>query len=257
MDLATLIGLMVGWGALIISVYMEGGTIGSLIALPPFVLVVGGTIGAALICSPMKVFMGLHAIFRKAFFSKELDPAEVIKQIIGFTRKARREGILVLEDEARKLDNMFLQTGIQLIVDGAPAEVVRSILEAEVLSLQERHKAGAGMFDAMGGFAPTMGIIGTVMGLVHMLENLSDPSKMGHMIAAAFLATLYGVSIANLVFLPIGNKLKARSAEEVAIYEMMIEGILAIQAGDNTRIVEAKLLAFLPPSKRALVPTGE
>lgn len=257
MDLATLVGLILGFGALLGSLVVEGGNLKSLFNLSAVILVFGGTFGASMVGFPLKHSLGAMLIAKNAFLSKVEDPREVIKQLVDFTRKARREGILVLEEEARTIENRILRTGIQLIVDGTPDETVRGILETEVLVMQERHKQGAKLFDTMGGVAPTMGVIGTVMGLVNMLNNMSDPARMGPMIAAAFIATLYGVSYANLVLLPIGTKLKTRSAEEVAIYEMMIEGILAIQAGDNPRIVETKMMAFCPPKMREGIDTGE
>lgn len=257
MDLATLLGLILGFGALLGSVILEGGNLKSLFGLSAAVLVFGGTAGASMIGFPLKHTLGAVLIAKNALFSKVEDPRTVIKQIVDFTRKARREGILVLEEEARTIDNRILRTGIQLIVDGTPDETVRGILETEVLVMQERHKQGAKLFDTMGGVAPTMGVIGTVMGLVNMLNNMSDPGRMGPMIASAFIATLYGVSYANLILLPIGMKLKSRSAEEVALYEMMIEGILSIQAGDNPRIVETKMLAFCPPKMREGINTEE
>jgi len=256
MDLATLIGLIVGWGALLVAVILEGGELHGLMNLSAFVLVMGGTLGATMISFPLAKMLRMAPVMKNAFFAKAENPADVVRQLVDFARKARREGILALEEEARQLDNRVLKTGIQLIVDGTPEEVVRTILETEVLAMQERHKEGANVFNTMGGYAPTMGVIGTVMGLVHMLSNLSEPEKMGPMIAAAFIATLYGVSIANLVFLPVGQKLKARTTEEVATYEMMVEGILSIQAGDNPRIVEAKMMAFCPPRLRAEIAMG-
>ena len=171
--------------------------------------------------------------------------------MVRFAERARREGLLVLEEEARRIDDDFLQRGMRLAIDGTDPEMVREILSTEIHFLQARHKVGENIFTTLGGFAPTLGIIGTVMGLIHMLANLSDPAKMGPLIAGAFIATLYGVSSANLIFLPIGNKLKARSAEEVIVREVMVEGILSIQTGDNPRIVEEKLKAFLAPKMRA------
>ncbi|HEY3266002.1 MAG TPA: flagellar motor protein [Armatimonadota bacterium] len=251
MDLATIIGLILAWTALVTSLILEGGNLASLVNPSAFILVIGGTIGAALIGVPLSRMIGLAGTIKVAFFGKKEDPREIVKQIVEFTRKARREGILVLEEEARKLENRVMKAGVQLIVDGTPEDVVRGILETEILAMQERHRDGAKILESMGGYAPTLGVIGTVMGLVHMLENLNEPDKMGEMIAAAFIATLYGVCTANLLYLPLAEKLKSRSAEEVGVYEMMVEGILAIQAGDNPRIVEAKMAAFCPPKMRA------
>jgi len=250
MDLATVIGLLVAWGALIVALLMEGGRVADLANPSAFVIVAGGTLGATTISFSMKQLLGLPGILRNAFLCKDTDLTEIIRTMVEFARKARREGILALEEEAKGVDNKFLQMGIQLVVDGTPSEMVREILETEIVSLQERHKVGQSIFSTMGGFAPTLGIIGTVMGLIHMLASLDEPGKMGPAIAAAFVATLYGVAFANLMFLPIGTKLKSRTAEEIIAYDMMIEGILSIQAGDNPRMVEAKMLAYLPPKLR-------
>ena len=257
MDLATIIGLVLGFGAVLGSVIMEGGELSGLIMIPAFVLVMGGTLGATMTSFTLPRMIGLVGVTMKAFFGGHESPGEVIKQLVEFTRIARRDGILALEEKAKGIHNRFLQSGIQLIVDGTPEEIVRGILETEVMSMQERHSEGANIFTTMGGYAPTMGVIGTVMGLVHMLHNMSDPGKMGPMIASAFIATLYGVSFANLIFLPLAQKLKTNTAEEVVIYEMMIEGIIAIQSGDNPRIVEAKMIAFCPPKMRASIAVAE
>jgi chemotaxis protein MotA len=183
--------------------------------------------------------------------SKHEDVSQTIKMLVGFAERARREGLLALEDEAKDVDDVFLKKGIQLAIDGTDPELVRDIMQTDIAFLGTRHHAGSSFFATMGGFAPTLGVIGTVSGLVHMLANLSDPGSMGPSIAAAFIATLYGVSSANLVFLPLSNKLKHVSAEEVQVREIVMEGILSIQSGDNPRIVEEKLKAFLSPKLRA------
>ncbi len=250
MDTATIVGLVLAWGALIGSVLLEGGQLKSFISIPAAVLVFGGTIGAGMISFKMNSVTGIPGIIRNAFMGKAQDPGAVIKLMVGFAEKARREGLLILEDDVKQLNDEFLQRGIQLAIDGTDPELVREILGTEIQFLESRHKVGAQLFATFGGFAPTLGIIGTVMGLVHMLANLSNPGSMGPAIASAFIATLYGVSSANLIFLPISNKLKTRNEEEVVIREMMVEGIMAIQAGDNPRIVEEKLRAFLAPKIR-------
>lgn len=257
MDLATIIGLLLAWGAVLGALLMEGGEMKDLINPSAFLIVAGGTMGATVISFSMKQIVGLPGILRNAFFAKDHDLPEIIRIMVEFARKARKEGILILEEEAKNANNKFLQMGIQLVVDGTPSEMVREILETEIVSLQERHKVGENIFATMGGFAPTLGIVGTVMGLIHMLKSLDEPGAMGPAIAAAFIATLYGIAFANLVFLPIGSKLKARTSEEIIVYDMMVEGILSIQAGDNPRMVEAKMLAFLPPKLRQnMVPLG-
>lgn len=250
MDSATIFGLILAWGALLVALFMEGGKINDLLNPSALVLVLGGTLGATVISFSIKQITGLPGVIRQAFLSKGTELGEVIGKMVDFARIARKDGILALEAEAKRVDNKFLRTGVQLVVDGTPSEMVREILETEIVSLQERHKVGENIFSTMGGFAPTLGIIGTVMGLIRMLSNLEEPGKMGPAIAGAFIATLYGVALANLVFLPIGSKLKSRTTEEIIAYDMIVEGILSIQAGDNPRMVEAKMLAYLPPKDR-------
>ncbi len=253
MDLATILGLIVAWGALLAALLLEGGSASDLVLLSPAVLVIGGTLGATCVTVSLEEMKKLPTYLRLGFSSPSLDPVALVNTLVDFARRARREGVLGLEESARRLDNRFVQRGIELVVDGTPSELIREILETEVAAMLQRHKRGAELMATAGGFAPTMGIIGTVMGLIHMLKSLSEPGKMGPAIAAAFLATLYGVMIANLLFLPIGNKLKLRSEEEATIYEMVIEGILAIQSGDNPRIVQTRMLAFMPPSLHSRV----
>ena len=253
MDLATLIGLVLAWGAFLGSILIEGGDLSALINPSAALLVFGGTLGASMICFPLSTITSLPGIVKNAFLSKKEDVGHLIKTLVGYAEKARREGLLALEDEVLKMDDPFLKKGVQLAIDGTDPELVREIMETDIQFLGTRHHEGANLFGTMGGFAPTLGVIGTVSGLVHMLANLSDPGSMGPSIAAAFIATLYGVCSANLLFLPLGNKLKAISHEEVLVREIMMEGVLAIQAGDNPRIVEEKLKAFLSPKIRRTI----
>jgi chemotaxis protein MotA len=254
MDLATIIGFCLAWGAFFGSVIMEGGDLKAFINPSALVLVFGGTFGATMMSFPLSEIMALPTILKHAFKAGHESPAEVIHKLVTFAERARREGLLALEAEARDITDEFLKKGVQLAVDGTDPELVRVIMQTDIAFLEERHNSGANLFLTMGGFAPTLGVIGTVAGLVHMLANLSDPSSMGPSIASAFIATLMGVSSANLVFLPIG---KHTSQHELLLKEIMMEGILAIQAGDNPRVVEEKLKAFLSPKERASVkPAG-
>jgi chemotaxis protein MotA len=175
-----------------------------------------------------------------------------LKLLVGFAERARREGLLALDEEVAELDDEFTRKGLQLVVDGTDPELVREILENEIDGMIGRHQAAVSPFEKAGGFAPTMGIIGTVMGLVHVLENLDAPATLGPAISGAFIATLYGVGSANVVFLPTANKLKSMSAEEIELRSMTLEGILSIQAGDNPRVVADKLLSFIPPAERGV-----
>lgn len=250
MDLATIIGLVLAWGAVVAALVIEGGKPGELVNVSALVLVFGGTAGATIISVSMEQILALPGVIRKAFFARSSDMGELSKLVVDFARKARTDGVLALEPECQQLEDKFLRKGMQLIIDGTPSELVREVLETEIVAMQERHKAGETIFATAGGFAPTLGIIGTVMGLINMLARLSDPGRMGPAIASAFIATLYGVALANLIFLPIGSKLKAKTTDEVVTYEMIIEGVLSIQAGETPRIVEMKMMAFLPPKLR-------
>lgn len=250
MDLMTILGLTVGIGGLLVSVILEGGHLSSLISIPAFTVIFFGTIGATIIGFTMEEVKNVPTLLKIAFVEQKYDVAKLITTMVSFAEKARREGLLALEDELTNIDDKFLRKGMQLVIDGTDAELVRSIMETELAFIQERHHKGASIFDAAGGYAPTMGIIGTVMGLVHVLGNLSDTETLGPAIATAFIATLYGIFSANIFFLPIAGKLKNRSSQQVLIYEVTLEGILSVQAGDNPRIVEEKLEAFLAPQKR-------
>jgi chemotaxis protein MotA len=250
MDFTTIFGLIIGIGALFLAVILEGGHLSSLLSVPAFVMIAGGTIGATAIGFTVEELKTVPALLRIAFRDEKHDVSRLIATLVGFAEKARREGLLALEEDLNAIEDKFLKKGMQLVIDGTDAELVRSIMETELAFIQERHHKGASIFDAAGGYAPTMGIIGTVMGLVHVLGNLTDTDSLGPAIATAFLATLYGIFSANILFLPIASKLKNRSAHQVLVYEVTLEGILSVQAGDNPRIVEEKLEAFLAPTKR-------
>jgi len=249
-DRATVPGLLIGIGALLIGFLVEGGGLTGLINVPAAILVFGGTIGAGMVGVPLGSLKRLPRFISKAFVDRPVDPHQLIKTFVHLADRARREGLLSLETEAHDLDP-FLKRGVLLVVDGSDPALVREILEAEIDAMHRRHQTGYGLLEAMGGYAPTMGIIGTVMGLIHVLSSLENPSQLGPAIAVAFTATLYGVASANLIWLPLASKLKHKSAEEVWLRELMLEGILTVQAGDNPRIVREKLETQLPPSTRS------
>lgn len=251
MDLGTIVGLVLAWGAVFTALYLEKGSPSELFNLPAFVLVIFGTVGATIVGTSARTIAAVPSILRKALVGKEMDLSEIIDRMVAFAKLARRQGVLALDEATKNLDDKFLRKSVELVVDGTPSVVVREILETEVVAMQERHKVGENVFTTLGGFSPTLGIIGTVMGLISMLAKLNEPGKMGHAIAAAFIATLYGVALANLVYLPIASKLRSRTTEEVVACEMIIEGILSLQAGDNPKTVEARMMAFLPPNLRA------
>lgn len=254
MDLATIFGMILAWGALVGAMLMEGGDVRALINVPAGLLVFGGTLGAAMMSYRMNQIRILPDILRKAFRESPEDILGTVGYLVGLSERTRREGMLLLEREANLVSDDFLARGMRLAADGVEPELLRDVMTTEIHFLQQRHKIGVSIFTTMGGFAPTLGIIGTVIGLIHMLANLSDPGKMGPLIAGAFIATLYGVSSANLIFLPIANKLRGQTQEESFHRELMVEGILAIQAGDNPRIVDEKLKAFLAPQLREALP---
>ena len=250
MDPGTLIGIVVGLGAIVLGMTMEGASLGSLVEPSSAVIVLVGTLGATMGGYLLKDTTGMAGVVKSAFLGKVHRPDGAIKTIVGMAEQARREGLLSLEDAAKTIDDPFLQKGIQMAVDGTDPEELREILETEIIAMKSRHKAAAKFFADMGAFGPTLGIIGTVIGLVHMLENLKDPATAGPAIAVAFTATLYGVMSANLLFLPLANKLKRMSELEAHHMELLVEGILSIQAGANPRIIEQKLLSFLAPKAR-------
>ena len=249
MDLASFIGLIVGVAFVMIAI-MTGGNIALFINLPSIMIVGGGTIGSTLINYPLSEVLGVFKVVKKAFLHKEESPLGIIDDLVKFAETARREGILSLEQKATTLDDEFLKNGINLAVDGTEPEHIKEIMTTEVNYIAERHKTGASIFEAMGTYAPAFGMIGTLIGLIQMLSSMNDPSTIGPSMAIALLTTLYGAFAANLIFLPIAGKLKSRSAGEILLKELCIEGIMSIQSGDNPRVVESKLKAFMSPSVR-------
>ena len=247
----TIIGIFVAFVGLAVAATMEGSQLPAFINVPALLLIVAGTFGATFAGTTMAHFKKVGGLYKKAFSGEDYDLNGVVQQMVSFAERARREGLLALEDEIAQIDDSFTRKGLQLVVDGTDPELVREILENEIDGMAARHRAGAIPFEKAGGFAPTLGIIGTVMGLVHVLQNLSAPQTLGPAISGAFIATLYGVASANLIFLPIANKLKALSGEEIELRMMTVEGILSIQAGDNPRVVADKLSSFIPPAERA------
>lgn len=251
MDPGTLIGIALAFIAVLGSMVMEGGNPATMLAPPALLLVFVGSAGVALASGLLKDFKSMPALLKTGLLAKPHETDETIKQVVAFAETARREGLLALEEASRTIEDPFLKKGIEMAVDGTDPEELRDILEADVAAMKARHKAGAKFFTDMGAYAPTLGIIGTVLGLVHVLENLSDPSKLGHLIAGAFLATLWGVMSANLIWLPLGSKLKRVSEIEVHHRMLLLEGITSIQAGANPRVIEQKLLAYIAPKARA------
>jgi chemotaxis protein MotA len=247
---ATAIGIAVAAGGILMSAIMGGTSPAAFMDIPALLIIIGGTGGVTLASVGMDNMKKIPALYKLVFGPPEIDLNARVQQLVGFAEQARREGLLALDAQTGEIEDDFTRKGLQLVVDGSDPELVREVLEAEIDGLIARHHAGAGPFEKAGGFAPTMGIIGTVMGLVHVLSNLSEPSTLGPAISSAFIATLMGVGSANVIYLPIANRLKALSAEEVELRTLTLEGILAVQAGDNPRVVAEKLGSFVPPALR-------
>jgi chemotaxis protein MotA len=229
---------------------MEGGQPMGLLNIPAFMIVVGGTAAATMASTNFLQMKKIPALYKVAIGGSKVEPEGTIATMVKLAERARRDGLLALEDDLSELDDEFTKKGLQLVVDGTDSDLVRSILQSEIDGMCSRHHASSHLFATAGGFAPTLGILGTVLSLVHVLENLDSPATLGHSIAGAFLATLYGVGSANLVFLPVGNKLKELSSEEVNYREMQLEAILSIQSGDNPRMLAEKLATFVSPELR-------
>jgi chemotaxis protein MotA len=247
MDVASIIGMCIGFGLVL---WALGANIMAFVDFPSVMIVFGGTIGATLLHYPLGEVLRVMRVVKKAFLHKEESAAEIIRTLVRFAETARKEGILALEQHALSLEDEFLKNGIILAVDGTDPEYIREIMTTEVDNIAERHKNGAAIMEAMGTYAPAFGMIGTLIGLIIMLRNMNDPSSIGSGMAVALVTTFYGAVLANLVFMPIAGKLKLRSAHELLLKDLCIQGIMAIQSGDNPRVVENKLKAFLDPSMR-------
>ena len=249
MDISTIAGIIAGF-VLIISAMVAGGDITIFINVPSMFITLGGTISATFITYPLNDVLGVMNVVKNAFLHKEEKPDSLIRMVVSLAETARREGILSLEQRAEEIDNPFLQYVIRLAVDGTEPELIKDIMETEIDYIKDRHKFGAGILEAMGAYAPAFGMIGTLIGLVLMLNNLDDPSNIGGGMATALITTFYGSLFANLVFIPLAGKLKNRSKGEVMLKEIAVSGVLSIQSGDNPRIVESKLMSFIAPKLR-------
>ncbi|MCL6600191.1 MAG: flagellar motor protein [Alicyclobacillus macrosporangiidus] len=250
MDFATVAGVLLAVVSLVMGFTLDGGNLNALVQPTAFLIVVGGTLGATLTSVSLKEFIGLLKYIRVSLISKQRSPLNVIDDIVRLATIARREGLLALEGHIANLEDEFTRKGIQFVVDGVDQELIKTMLETELAYIDKRHDAAAHIFEMAGGFAPTMGIIGTVMGLVHVLSDLSNVDTLGQKIATAFTATLYGVASANVFWLPLANKLRRRHMAERLTYEIVMEGVLSIAAGQNPKILDQKLRAFLASSVR-------
>lgn len=245
MDILSIIGVIIALGAILGGNIMEGGHTSSLIQLTAFIIVGGGTVGAIMIQVPLATFMRAIKIASWVFKPPKQSPQEAIEKIVGWSNIARREGLLGLESVAEEETDLFARKGLQLLVDGNEPEAIRGIMEVDLGSQEYRDTQAAKVFEGMGGYSPTIGIIGAVMGLIHVMNNLADPSMLGAGIAVAFVATIYGVGLANLFFLPIATKLKGHVHVQTSFREMVLEGVVSIAEGENPRNIETKLNGYL------------
>jgi len=249
MDFATVLGIISAFGLVTIAIFMGGG-VKLFINVPALMIVVGGTLGATMISYPLRDVFGVFAVAKKAVFTKNISIKQLISRFVDFAKKSRKEGILALEGEVKGVKDEFLKKGVQLSIDGLEPQEIEDVLETEVGFIRSRHQLGAEVFTTMGTFSPALGMIGTLIGLVQMLQTLDDPSRIGPAMAVALLTTFYGSIMANIVCLPIAGKLRVRSKEEVLTKEMTIRGIISLANGDNPRILEQRLMAFIPPDQR-------
>ncbi|SPD75218.1 MotA/TolQ/ExbB proton channel [uncultured Desulfobacterium sp.] len=249
MDIATIGGLVIGMGAVAVSFLIDGGQLGAIVRPMPMLLVIGGTIGASIITTSAKTLRSVPSMLRAAFSKEPEDPLVTIDKLVKMSEKARHDGILRLEDDLYGIKDPFFKKAVQLVVDGVEPDVLKTILETEIACIEDRHRKGIILLEKMGGFSPTLGIIGTVLGLIHTLTSASA-EHMAEAIAGAFIATLWGVALANLCYLPLSDKLRLRHEEELATLDLIMEGIMSIRSGDNSLMVRSKLLSFVAPKLR-------
>ena len=245
MDKISLAGLVIGLVAIVGGQILEGGHVGSLIQPTALLIVCGGTLGAVLLQSPLHVFKRGLQMAKWVWIPPAIEQRRLLEQIMSWSQLSRREGLLALENQMPRVQDPFIKKGLQLLVDGAAPERIRDLLEVDINTFEDEWRQSAKIWEAAGGYSPTVGILGAVMGLIHVMENLSDPTKLGAGIAVAFVATIYGVGLANLVYLPIAGKLKYYISRMVASKEMLIDGLVGIAVGDNPRIIEGRLKGYL------------
>lgn len=250
MDLSTIVGVLLGF-ALIVAAMLMGGSVGAYVDVPSMMIVIGGASAAVISTYPIAKLLCLPKVLKITLRGMKSNPNELIEQMVKYAEVARRDGILALEGMTEEMEDDLLVSGVKMAVDGTDPELIEQIMEADVDNMMGRHEVGKGLLDAGGRFAPAFGMIGTLVGLVAMLANMDDPSAIGAGMAAALLTTLYGAILANVLFLPLADKLAVKSEEEVLIKSIIIKGVMSIQSGDNPRVVEQKLRTFLSPTQRA------
>lgn len=245
MDFSSLIGIAIALTGIIGGQLLEGGYLGSLLQSAAFLIVLCGTVGAVIVQSPARVFLRGVRMAKWIVLPPVFAPQRVIAEVLRWSLSARKEGLLSLEQHAQAAADGFARKGLQMLVDGAEPEKLRDAMEVEIITYEEYHRQAARIWEAAGGYAPTIGILGAVLGLIHVMENLSDPARLGSGIAVAFVATIYGVGLANLVFLPVANKLKVLIARQVLVREILVDGLVSIASGENPRMIENRLLGYV------------
>ncbi|MBL1218257.1 MAG: motility protein A [Planctomycetes bacterium] len=250
MDLTTIIGSILGWILILVAIILGGAGLAYYVNAPSMMIVLGGCACAIMIAFPLSALKVLPKVLMKTVFAKPQSAQDLIDKLVSYAEVARRDGILSLEGKTGEMDNEFIVRGIRMAVDGTDPELIQEIMESELENQVIRHQQGKSLLDSMGRYAPAYGMIGTLVGLVAMLSNMEDPSSIGAGMAAALLTTLYGALMANLLFLPMADKLALRASEEVLIKTIIIQGVMSIQSGDNPRIVAQKLEIFIPPAQR-------
>jgi chemotaxis protein MotA len=245
MDVLTIVGMILGFGAILLGQHLEGGHMDSLVNGPAILIVGGGTVGATMLQSPLSIFLRSMRMLVWLFVPPVQPMASAVEAMVGWSRVARKEGLLGLERMIEDKMDDFSRKGLQLLVDGNEPQTIRETLELQIAAREDIDLAAAKVFEGMGGYSPTIGIIGAVMGLIHVMGNLADPSQLGGGIAVAFVATIYGVGLANLLFLPAGNKLKSLVRQQSQFREMLTEGFVAIAEGQNPNVIELRLRGFI------------
>lgn len=252
MDLTSIIGAILGFGAVLGGQVLEGGSIMAIVQPTAFIIVVVGSLGAVMLSFPAKDLKNAVSSLKAAFLGVNVDPKQTVEMMMNMAQKARKEGILALQADITDVEDPFMRKGLELMTDGTDPQLLRDLMETELHFFEEEITQASKVWESAGGYTPTVGILGAVLGLIHVMENLSDPSKLGSGIAVAFVATVYGVGFANLLFIPIGNKVKFNRKQEIKVREMMIEGILSIQAGESPNFIQEKLRVYYPKAVAAL-----
>ncbi len=251
MDLGTILGLLLAFGGILGGQYLEGGRVNSLLQATAAVIVIGGTFGACMIQFPVAVFLSSIKSATRAFFARKVNNKEIIAEIIRYANKARRQGIISLESEVENISDPFLKKSLNMAVDGIEPKTLRETMEMEMSNMEEEGELPIKFWEAAGGYSPTIGIIGAVLGLIHVMENLTDPGKLGGGIAVAFVATVYGVILANVIYFPIAGKLKLQHRAHMVAKEIILTGVISILEGENPRLIEDKLKSFLSQKEQA------